>query len=134
MPPPGAREPDVVTGGLSQQAQLQSEMGGAGRKAWGAAGLGDSSQTACIKRRGRLQKRYGKQPDGGHAEERQLKAGFEKLAGIVDQVNNRHGGQQIQQTAPAIEVARGNVERESAGGADSRRVQTRNQRINPRTG
>ena len=60
-----------------------------------------------------------------------MKAGFEKLAGIVSQVHNSDGGQQIQQTAPAIEVARRDVQRESARGADGRRVPSANQRVDP---
>ena len=63
-----------------------------------------------------------------------MKAGFEKLAGIVDQVHHGDGGQQIQQTAPAIEVTCGNVQRESAGSADGGRVPSGNQRVNPGAG
>ena len=63
-----------------------------------------------------------------------MEAGFEELAGIANQVHHGDGGQQIEQTAPAIKIARGNIQRESTRGADGGRVPSRYQRIDPRGG
>ena len=84
------------------------------------------------RRRGGFQQRNRQSRDGSHGQKGQLEAGLEQLRWIEDQEDDGGAGQQIQQPAAAIEVAAGEIERESGGGPHGRSVESGDQRVEPR--
>src|SRR5579875_2587196 len=128
---PAAWKASPELGGFGGQAQLDAELREAGFQVRVEREVVEGAGGAGVRGGDGVEQRGGQRADGGDAEKGQDEAGVEELAGIAQKIEQRDGGEQVEDATAAEKEAGDEIQRESGGGAGHRRGESGDEGVEP---